>query len=141
MSSTTILLIDDSKVQRFAIEGVLVRAGYKVITASDGEQGVLIARERVPDVILLDMMLPKMSGPDVLRALKSVPSTAHVPVLILTGLSQNNESKLLSAGAVGFFQKSDRMLDDGSNQLVLAVKTALATRKQQETPQVAARGN
>jgi CheY-like chemotaxis protein len=106
-----ILLVDDSRVQRRANEGALVRAGYKVITASDGVEGLKVARSALPDVILLDMMLPKMSGPDVLRELKADPATAHIPVLVLTGLSQTNESKLMSEGAAGFFQKSDHMLE------------------------------
>lgn len=72
------------------------------------------------------MMLPKMSGTDVLRALKADLSTVHIPVLVLTGLSQTNESKLLSEGAAGFFQKSDRMLEDNSSQLIDAVKRALS---------------
>ncbi len=120
-----ILLVDDSRVQRRANEGVLVRAGYKVITASDGLEGLKVARSALPDVILLDMMLPKMSGPDVLRELKADPATAHIPVLVPTGLSQTNESKLISEGAAGFFQKSDQMLEDNSSHLLDAVKRAL----------------
>ncbi len=121
-----ILLVDDSKVQRHANEGALVRAGYKVVTASDGIEGLRMARQNLPDLILLDMMLPKMSGTDVLRALKADLSTVHIPVLVLTGLSQTNEGKLLSEGAAGFFQKSDRMLEDNSSQLIDAVKRALS---------------
>jgi DNA-binding response OmpR family regulator len=65
-----ILLIEDSKFQRIANERALVKAGYGVIQARDGEEGLRIARENIPDLILLDMMLPKLSGLDVLRALK-----------------------------------------------------------------------
>jgi CheY-like chemotaxis protein len=124
-----ILLVDDSRVQRRANEGALVRAGYKVITASDGVEGLKVARSALPDVILLDMMLPKMSGPDVLRELKADPATAHIPVLVLTGLSQTNESKLMSEGAAGFFQKSDHMLEDDSSHLLDAIKRALQSAK------------
>lgn len=120
-----ILLVDDSRFQRRANEGALVRAGYKVITASDGVEGLKVARSALPDVILLDMMLPKMSGPEVLRELKSDPATVHIPVLVLSGLSQTNESKLMSEGAAGFFQKSDRMLEDDSSHLLEAIKRAL----------------
>ncbi len=67
---TKILLVDDSKFLRMATERALARAGYEVSTAMDGERALEVAREVKPDVILLDMLLPKMTGPDVLKALK-----------------------------------------------------------------------
>ena len=63
-----ILLVEDSKFLRVATERALTTAGYKVISADDGEQASRLAREHAPDLILLDVMLPKMSGPDVLKA-------------------------------------------------------------------------
>jgi DNA-binding response OmpR family regulator len=65
------LLVEDSKFQRVANGRALIRAGYDVVYAADGEEGLVAARENLPDLILLDMMLPKMSGLDVLRALKA----------------------------------------------------------------------
>jgi DNA-binding response OmpR family regulator len=65
-----ILIIDDSRFVRLANQRALTHAGHHTISSEDGELGLEIARERHPDVILLDMMLPKLSGPDVLRALK-----------------------------------------------------------------------
>ena len=65
-----ILLIEDSKFQRVANERALVKAGYSVLQAGDGEEGLRVARKDIPDLILLDMMLPKVSGLDVLRALE-----------------------------------------------------------------------
>jgi CheY-like chemotaxis protein len=73
---TKILLVDDSKFLRLATERALSRSGYDVSTANDGERALEIARESKPDVILLDMLLPKMTGPDVLKALKKDPATA-----------------------------------------------------------------
>ena len=70
---TKILLVDDSKFLRLATERALARAGYDVSTAADGENALQMAREKRPDVILLDMLLPKMTGPDVLKALKKDP--------------------------------------------------------------------
>jgi CheY-like chemotaxis protein len=67
---TKILLVDDSKFLRLATERALAWAGYDVSTAGDGENALQMAREKRPDLILLDMLLPKMSGPDVLKALK-----------------------------------------------------------------------
>jgi CheY-like chemotaxis protein len=65
-----ILLVEDSKFLRLATERAMVRAGYDVTSAADGEEGLRLAREKLPDLILLDIMLPKLSGPDVLKALK-----------------------------------------------------------------------
>src|ERR1700688_3633698 len=73
---TKILLVDDSKFLRLATERALARAGYEVSTATDGANALEMARGKKPDLILLDMLLPKMTGPDVLKALKHDPATA-----------------------------------------------------------------
>lgn len=65
-----ILIVDDSRFLRLANERALIKAGHNVITASDGEEGLRLARERKPDLVILDMMLPKLSGQDVLHALQ-----------------------------------------------------------------------
>jgi CheY-like chemotaxis protein len=98
-----ILLIEDSKFQRIANGRALVKAGYDVIYAGDGDEGLRIARENIPDLILLDMMLPKLSGLDLLRALKNDVLAADIPVIVLSGLGQANEAKLLKEGATAFF--------------------------------------
>ena len=85
-----ILLVEDSRFLRLATERALTTAGYEVISAGDGDQALRLAREHVPALILLDVMLPKMSGPDVLKALKQDPATAAIPVMMLTSLSQKN---------------------------------------------------
>jgi CheY-like chemotaxis protein len=79
---TKVLLVDDSKFLRIATERALARAGYEVSTAVDGEHALEIARETHPDVILLDMLLPKMAGPEVLKALKKDPATAGIAVVV-----------------------------------------------------------
>ena len=109
-----VLIVDDSRFLRMANERSLVRAGHVVITASDGEEGLRMARERKPDLVVLDMMLPKISGPDVLRALRQDPATALMPVMVLSSLPQSNEQKLLDAGATAYFAKSELMLDKGT---------------------------
>ena len=123
---TKILLVDDSKFLRLATERALQRAGYAVSTATDGEQGLAMARERRPDLILLDMLLPKMTGLDVLRALKKDPATAEIPVVALTGLSQKNAARLHEDGAFAFLQKSDLHLDGGCEPLLAAVAEIVA---------------
>jgi CheY-like chemotaxis protein len=106
MSKATVLLVEDSKIQKLANERILHKAGYIVLNASDGEEALRMACEKNPDLILLDMLLPKLGGPEVLQALKKDPDTARIPVIVLTGLSQGNEAKLRNAGADGFFEKS-----------------------------------
>jgi len=98
-----ILLIEDSKFQRIANGRALVKAGYIVVHAADGEEGLRAARENSPDLILLDMMLPKVSGLDVLRALKLEALVKHIPVIVLSGLGQANEAKLLKRAQPRFF--------------------------------------
>jgi CheY-like chemotaxis protein len=77
-----------------------------------------MAREKQPDVILLDMLLPKMAGPDVLKALKKDPATAGIAVVVLTGLSQRNAARLREDGASAFLEKSELGLDTGCEALL-----------------------
>jgi DNA-binding response OmpR family regulator len=124
-----ILLIEDSKFQRIANERALINAGYAVIHARDGEEGLRAARENIPDLILLDMMLPKVSGLDVLRALKVDALVKHIPVIVLSGLGQANETKLLKEGATAFLMKSEKSLENNSAVLIQAVEAVLTGTK------------
>jgi two-component system phosphate regulon response regulator PhoB len=120
-----ILLVEDSKFLRMATERALARAGYEVSSASDGDEGLRMVREKLPDLILLDMLLPKMSGPDVLKALKKDPKTKGIPVVVLSGLSQKNAVRLGEDGASAFLEKGDLALDQGSEKLVAALQQIL----------------
>ena len=104
MSTTKILLVDDSKFLRIATERALARAGYEVFTANDGEEALQVARDKKPDVILLDMLLPKLTGPDVLKILKKDADTAHISVVVLSGLSQKNAVRLKQDGACAYLE-------------------------------------
>jgi two-component system phosphate regulon response regulator PhoB len=117
-----ILLVEDSKFLRLATGRALAHAGYEMTFAGDGDEALLMAGENLPDLILLDMMLPKMSGPDVLKALKKEPVTAAIPVVVLTGLSQANSDRLLSDGAAAFLTKADLALDQGAEPLLVALR-------------------
>jgi CheY-like chemotaxis protein len=114
VSNSKVLLVEDSKFLRMATEHSLSKAGYLVSTAADGEEALQVAKEKLPDIILLDMMLPKISGPKVLKALKENHATIHIPVIVLTSLSQKNEEKLISEGAAAHFEKSALALDQNS---------------------------
>jgi CheY-like chemotaxis protein len=119
--TTKVLLVEDSKFLRVSTERALVKAGYEVVTAVDGEEGTRLAREHSPAIILLDVMLPKVTGPDVLKALKADPATAKIPVMMLTSLSQKNAAAMVKDGAARFFEKSDGMLGSGPESLVAAI--------------------
>jgi CheY-like chemotaxis protein len=121
----TVLLIDDSKFLRRANELAISRSGYSVLVAADGEEGLRLAREKIPDIIVLDMMLPKLSGPQLLQALKHNPETAHIPVIVLSSLPQSNAPKLLSDGAAAYFEKSKLGVENGSVELIRAIESVL----------------
>ena len=91
---TTVLLVEDSKVQKLMNERILHKAGYTVLNAADGEEALRLARETIPDIVLLDMLLPKLGGREVMLALRGDPSTARIPVIFFSSLSQANELKL-----------------------------------------------
>ena len=119
----TILIAEDSRFMRHAMERMLTKEGYKVLIAEDGEQALRVAQETLPELILLDMMLPKLSGLEVLEALKRLSSTQQIPVIVLTSLSEKNESKLLQAGAAAYLVKSDKLLEDNARTLRQLIQT------------------
>ena len=118
---TKILLVDDSKFLRMATERALLHAGYEVATAGDGMQAFEMAKTRQPDLILLDMLLPGMTGLDVLKALKKDPLTKEIAVVAFTGLSQKNSERLKKDGAIAFLDKADLGLEKGSESLLMAL--------------------
>jgi CheY-like chemotaxis protein len=130
MPMVKILLVEDSKFLRIATERALARAGYEMTSASDGIEALKLARERSPDLILLDMLLPKMSGLDVLRALKLDAVTKEIPVIVLTGMSQKNAPRLENDGARGFLEKSALELDKGAEKLLAALDDIVKTLPQ-----------
>lgn len=126
---TKILLVEDSKFLRMATERALARAGYIVSTANDGAKAIELARSEKPDVILLDMLLPGMTGPDVLKVLKEDAQTAGIPVVAFNGLSQKNAMRLQKDGACAFLEKSALELDKGCDTLLAALAGILLQLK------------
>jgi CheY-like chemotaxis protein len=121
-----ILVIEDSRLLRRATERSLAKAGYDVVAVGDGENGLRVAREAAPDLILLDMMLPTLSGLCLLQQLKQDLCTKHIPVIVLSGLSRKNEAKLAKEGAAGYLEKSDELFRNDSALLLHAVERVLA---------------
>jgi CheY-like chemotaxis protein len=120
-----ILLVEDSKFLRLATERALARAGYEVCSAADGDEALLLARQKLPDLILLDMLLPKMSGPDVLKALKQDAATKSIAVVVMTGMSEKNAARLRQDGAIAFLEKSALELDKGPAKLLTSLQKIL----------------
>ena len=121
-----ILLIEDSRFSRIAIERALTKAGHSVTGVADGREGLHAARTSPPALILLDMMLPGLDGPSVLRALKEDELTARIPVIVLSGLSQKNEAKLKNEGAAAYIEKSSLDLENNADALIQSVEGVLA---------------
>jgi CheY-like chemotaxis protein len=121
----TILVIEDSRFLRLTTERSLVRAGYKVVTASDGEEALLMAADTPPDLVLLDMLLPKLSGPEVLRSLRINRQTAAVPIIVLSSLPQSNEERLKRDGATAYFDKASLDLHGHPESLIQIVNKML----------------
>ena len=112
-----ILLVEDSKPIRRENEHALLAAGYEVVCAVDGESALRFARDLKPDLILLDLILPKMSGPEVLQHLKSEAATVDIPVVVVSSLSEKNRQKLIEAGAEEYLEKNELMPSHGINLL------------------------
>jgi len=112
-----ILLVEDSTTVLMQNAWLLQESGYEVICARDGEMALRMARENMPDLILLDMMLPIMSGADVLLQLKKAPETAEIPVVVLSNLSEKSRQKLMEAGAEEYIEKSSLTPTKGTNLL------------------------
>jgi CheY-like chemotaxis protein len=112
-----ILLVDDSRPIRNENQHALVEAGYEVICAEDGESALQLAQTVQPDLILLDLILPKMSGPEVLEHLKKDVKTAKIPVVVLSSLCDKNRQRLIEAGAEEYLEKNVIMPWAGMNLL------------------------
>lgn len=103
----TILIIEDDFFIRELYERQFEKEGYAIEVAPDGPEGLLKASQTKPDLILLDIMLPKLNGLDLLRTLKSKPETKDIPVILLTNLGQESVIKEgFKIGAEGYLIKS-----------------------------------
>ena len=108
-----ILLVEDDRFLRKAAEAALRRNGFTVLTATDGEEALRMARAEIPDLVLLDLIMPKMQGFEVLRALKQEPATAAVPVVVLSNLGQDSDVRqALEGGAAAYLVKANLALDE-----------------------------
>lgn len=118
-----ILFIEDESALQRALTTVLSEEGYAVLSALDGESGLRLAEEERPDAILLDLILPKKSGFEVLEALKKDPALSRIPVLILSNLERSGDvEKALELGATTYLVKTNYKL----GEILAKIKQTLA---------------
>jgi len=117
-----ILFIEDESALQKTFGDLLTQQGYEMISALDGEVGLRLAKEKKPDLILLDLILPKRHGLRVLEELKKDPETKEIPVIVLTNLEEmENIDKTLEAGADTYLVKANYQLEE----VLEKIKTAL----------------
>jgi len=101
-----VLFVEDEEMLQKTLGDVLSKEGYKVISALTGDQGLRLAKKEKPDLILLDLILPKLSGLEVLAELKKKPETKKIPVIVLTQIDNPFEiGKALELGANAYLVK------------------------------------
>jgi two-component system cell cycle response regulator DivK len=102
----TILIVEDEPRNLKLLRDLLQRFGYEILEASDGEQGVKSAGEKMPDLILMDIMMPKMDGLEATRIIKADTKTKHIPIIALTSYAMKGDrEKTIEAGCDGYIAK------------------------------------
>ena len=117
-----ILFIEDESALQKTLGDILTQEGYEVIPATDGEIGLNLAKTKKPDLILLDLILPKMNGFDVLKSVKEDNEIKNTPIIVLTNLEGSEDiEKAISLGATTYFVKVNYSLEE----IVAKIKGAL----------------
>ncbi|PWB52525.1 MAG: hypothetical protein C3F06_08200 [Candidatus Methanoperedenaceae archaeon] len=111
MKKPRILVVDDEKLNVELLEGILSE-NYEVVKAYNGKEALLEVEKNPPDLILLDIMMPEMNGYEVCKELKGNKKTLHIPILLITGLTEKTEKvKGFEAGADDFLNKPVDMIE------------------------------
>ena len=117
-----ILFIEDEAALQKTFGEVLEQEGYKMISAMDGEEGIRLVKSEKPDLILLDLIMPKLNGFEVLKNLKSDKTTEGVPVIVLTNLEGTGDvEKSIELGAMTYLVKANYTLEE----VIKKIKQAL----------------
>ena len=124
MADNTVLVVDDDPVILKLLEVNFEMEGFDVLVAHDGQEGIAVARESRPDVVVSDIMMPKQSGLELVVALKGDPATRDIPIILLSAKAQNADVRTgLDAGADDYVTKPFEPMD-----LVDRVNRLLETR-------------
>jgi len=106
MNDRTVLHIEDNEYNRKIVRQLLSRTTYRLLEAADGEEGLAVAKRELPDLILMDVQLPKLSGLDATRLLRADPRTANIPLVVVTSFAlSGDDRKAMDAGASAYLAK------------------------------------
>ena len=106
MNGKTVLYVEDNEYNLKMVRQLLARTSYQLIEATDGELGVATAIRELPDLILMDIQLPKLSGLDATRRLRADPKTAAIPIIVITSFALSGDDlKAKDAGASAYLAK------------------------------------
>jgi two-component system cell cycle response regulator DivK len=120
----SVLYVEDNEYNRKIVRQLLSRTSYRLREATDGEAALGMIREERPDLILMDVQLPKMSGLDVTRALRADPATADVPIIVVTSFAlSGDDQRAMAAGASAYIAKPY-----SPRELLALIQTFLAER-------------
>jgi two-component system alkaline phosphatase synthesis response regulator PhoP len=126
-----VLIVEDEEILLTALSEELKQEGFEAIGAKDGVEGVEKAAAEMPDLILMDLVMPKLDGIGALKQLKETDQTKNIPVVILTNLSDYDKvSDALSLGAMDYLVKANYRLEE----LVNKIKTVLERRTEMPAP-------
>lgn len=118
-----VLIVEDEEALSEVLKERLENEGFHVIVAGDGAEGLLVALDQQPDIILLDIIMPKLDGLSMLKQLQTYDAGKNIPVIIMTNLSDSKEvHEALASGARDFMVKSDWAISD----LVASIRKQLA---------------
>lgn len=106
MSQRTVLYVEDNEYNRKIVRQLLSRTSYRLMEAPDGEAAMALVRQDRPDLVLMDVQLPRMSGLDVTRAMRAEPATADIPIIVVTSFAlSGDDQRAMAAGASGYLAK------------------------------------
>jgi two-component system cell cycle response regulator DivK len=106
MSQPTVLYVEDNEYNRKIVRHLLGRSGYRLREAPDGEAALRMVSDERPDLVLMDVQLPKMSGLDATRALRADPATAGIPIIVVTSFAlSGDDRRAMAAGATAYLAK------------------------------------
>jgi two-component system, cell cycle response regulator DivK len=121
---SSVLYVEDNEYNRKIVRQLLSRTSHRLREAADGEAALGMVREERPDLILMDVQLPKMSGLDVTRALRADPATADVPIIVVTSFAlSGDDQRAMAAGASAYIAKPY-----SPRELLALIQTFLAER-------------
>ena len=118
-----ILVVDDEFGVAEVLDAILGDVGHEVVTAANGREALDRLKERPPDLVLLDFMMPVMDGPSVLKAMREAPTLRNIPTVIMSSLPESTVSKSVGSGYAAFLRKPFKL-----NAVVDAVNAALGPR-------------